>query len=220
MENFAGSEPDLDITPTEEDAVNAVPGRGGETCTTGADTATPIRLADCDMRPAMTDDVPAIIAILETGRELLAADGIDQWQDGTGPGAKDVTNDLMQGWGRVFCVRGQVAATAALIPGPEPNYDVIEEGRWDRTGNATGVYATIHRVAVSPAFRGNHIAHRFYQRLIEEARARGFAEIRVDTHEENMRMRHVIEGCGFAYAGRVFIDGDKNQPRRAYQLFL
>ena len=49
---------------------------------------------------------------------------------------------------------------------------------------------------------------------------RGFAEVRVDTHEDNARMRHVIEGCGFAYAGRVFIDGDRAQPRRAYQLFL
>lgn len=181
---------------------------------------TEVRLADCDMRPAMADDVPAIIAILETGRELLAADGIDQWQNGTGPGAQAVANDLMQGWGRVFCVRNQVVATAALIPGPDPNYDVIENGRWDRTGNPGGVYATIHRVAVDPAFRGNHIGRRFYQRLIEEARARGFAEIRVDTHEQNLRMRHVIEGCGFAYAGRVYIDGDRTQPRRAYQLFL
>ena len=179
-----------------------------------------VKLADCDMRPAMVEDVPQIIAILETGRKLLADDDIDQWQNGTGPNAADVSRDLMQGWGRVFCVRGQVAATAALIPGPDPNYDVIEDGVWDRTGNAGGAYATIHRVAVSPAFRGNHIGRRFYQRLIEEARARGFAEIRVDTHEDNVRMRHVIEGCGFAYAGRIFIDGDRTQPRRAYQLFL
>ena len=181
---------------------------------------TEIKLADCDMRPAMVDDVPQIIAILETGRKLLAADGIDQWQNGTGPNAADVANDLMQGWGRVFCVRNQVAATAALIPGPDPNYDVIEDGRWDRTGNTSNAYATIHRVAVSPAYRGNHIAKRFYQRLIEEARVRGFSEIRVDTHEENVRMRHVIEGCGFAYAGRIYIGGDRTQPRRAYQLFL
>lgn len=109
-----------------------------------------VKLADCDMRPAMVDDVPAMIAMLETGRELLAADGIDQWQNGTGPDVQSVTKDLMQGWGRVFCVRGQVAATAALIPGPDPNYDAIEDGSWDRTGNPGGAYATIHRVAVSP----------------------------------------------------------------------
>ncbi|WP_321970825.1 GNAT family N-acetyltransferase [Paratractidigestivibacter sp.] len=179
-----------------------------------------VKSADCDMRPATVDDVPAIIATLETGRALLAADGIDQWQHGTGPSVADVTNDLMQGWGRVFCVKNQVAATAALIPGPDANYDVIEDGRWDKTGNPSGVYATIHRVAVSPAYRGNHIARRFYLRLIEEARVRGFAEVRVDTHEDNVRMRHVIEGCGFAYAGRIYIDGDRTQPRRAYQLFL
>ena len=56
-----------------------------------------VRLADCDMRPAMVDDVPAIVAILETGRELLAADGIPQWQNGTGPGAEPVAADILQG---------------------------------------------------------------------------------------------------------------------------
>ncbi len=176
---------------------------------------TQVKLADCDMRPASADDIPAIVAILETGRELLAADGIDQWQNGTGPGADAVARDVLQGWGRVFCVRDQVAATAALIPGPDPNYDLIEDGEW---GEPAGEYATIHRVAVSPAFRGNHIAQRFYARLIEEARARGFAELRVDTHEDNARMRHVIENCGFAHVGTVFIDGDRAQPRRAYRL--
>lgn len=177
-----------------------------------------VRLANCDMRPAMVDDVPAIVAILETGRELLAADGIPQWQNGTGPGAETVAADILQGWGRVFVVGDQVAATAALIPGPDSNYAIVEDGGWKVAGD--GSYAAIHRVAVSPAFRGNHIAHRFYQRLIEEARARGFSEIRVDTHERNARMRHVIEGCGFKRAGMIFIDGDRDAPRFAYQLFL
>lgn len=108
-----------------------------------------------------------------------------------------------------------MAGTAALIPGPDPTYDSVEGGDW---GASCGEYATIHRVAVSPAFRGNHIAQRFYRRLIEEARARGFAEVRVDTHEENLRMRRVIENSGFDYVGTVFIDGDRAQPRRAYRL--
>ena len=188
-----------------------------------------LKLADCDMRPATAEDVPAIVAILESGRQLLAKDGIDQWQNGSGPSANAVAEDVLRGWGRVFIVGGKVAATAALMGEHEPNYDVIEDGAWavPPTGRPTlsGIaggprYATIHRVAVSPAFRGHHVAQRFYARLIEEARARGFAEIRVDTHEENSRMRRVIESQGFSYAGRIFIDGDRNQPRRAYQLFL
>lgn len=177
-----------------------------------------MKLAQCDMRPATEDDIPAIVAILETGRKLLAEDGIDQWQNGTGPDAAAVESDVASGLGRVFVVDGQVAATAALICEAEPNYDVIEDGAWEARGD--GSYATIHRVAVAPSFRGQHVAHNFYLRLIEEARARGFSEIRVDTHEENLRMRRVIEGCGFAYAGRIFIGGDRKQPRRAYQLFL
>lgn len=186
------------------------------------------RLVDCDMRPATVDDVPAIVATLEAGRALLAADGIDQWQDGAGPDVNLVTSDVTRGWGRVFLIGGQVAATAALIDEPEPAYDQVVEGAWQTSGDAatpagaTCPYATIHRVAVAvaPAFRGMHVAQRFYARLIEEARARGFAEIRVDTHADNVRMQHVIASAGFTRAGTVRISDNPKDLRWAYQLFL
>lgn len=178
------------------------------------------RLADCDMRPATVDDVPAIVATLEAGRALLAADGIDQWQDGAGPDVDLVTSDVARGWGRVFLIGGQVAATAALIDEPEPAYDQVVEGAWQVRGDAVAPYATIHRVAVAPAFRGMHVAQRFYARLIEEARARGFAEIRVDTHADNVRMQHVIASAGFTRACTVLIGNNPKDLRWAYQLFL
>ena len=178
------------------------------------------RLADCDMRPATVDDVPAIVATLEAGRALLTADGIDQWQDGAGPDVDLVTSDVARGWGRVFLIGGQVAATAALIDEPEPAYDQVVEGAWQVRGDAAAPYATIHRVAVAPAFRGMHVAQRFYARLIEEARARGFAEIRVDTHADNVRMQHVIASAGFTRACTVLIGNNPKDLRWAYQLFL
>lgn len=187
---------------------------------TGQESVREFRLADCDMRPATVDDIPAIVATLEAGRSLLAADGIDQWQNGTGPDVDLVTEDVERGWGRVFLVDGQVAATAALIDEPEPNYAHMLEGAWQVRGDAAAPYATIHRVAVAPAFRGMHVAQRFYARLIEEARARGFAEIRVDTHADNVRMQHVIASAGFTRAGTVCISDDPKDLRWAYQLFL
>lgn len=192
----------------------------------GKKDAHELRLADCDMRPATVDDVPAIVATLEAGRALLAADGIDQWQNGTGPDVDLVTSDVARGWGRVFLIGGQVAATAALIDEPEPSYAQMVDGAWQvRDGekgpaNGSSPYATIHRVAVAPAFRGMHVAQRFYARLIEEARARGFAEIRVDTHADNVRMQHVISNAGFTRAGTVCISDDPKDLRWAYQLFL
>ena len=187
---------------------------------TGQESVREFRLADCDMRPATVDDVPAIVATLEAGRALLAADGIDQWQDGTGPDVDLVTSDVARGWGRVFLIGGQVAATAALIDEPEPAYDQVVEGAWQVRGDAAAPYATIHRVAVAPAFRGMHVAQRFYARLIEEARARGFAEIRVDTHADNVRMQHVIASAGFTRACTVLIGNNPKDLRWAYQLFL
>lgn len=187
---------------------------------TGQESVREFKLADCDMRPATVDDVPAIVATLEAGRALLAADGIDQWQDGAGPDVDLVTSDVARGWGRVFLIGGQVAATAALIDEPEPAYDQVVEGAWQVRGDAAAPYATIHRVAVAPAFRGMHVAQRFYARLIEEARARGFAEIRVDTHADNVRMQHVIASAGFTRACTVLIGNNPKDLRWAYQLFL
>lgn len=192
----------------------------------GQESVREFRLADCDMRPATVDDVPAIVATLEAGRSLLAADGIDQWQNGAGPDVDLVTSDVARGWGRVFLIGGQVAATAALIDEPETAYDRVVEGAWQTRGDAatpagvTSPYATIHRVAVAPAFRGMHVAQRFYARLIEEARARGFAEIRVDTHADNVRMQHVIASAGFTRACTVLIGNNPKDLRWAYQLFL
>ena len=192
----------------------------GESQGAGQESVREFRLADCDMRPATVDDIPAIVATLEAGRSLLAADGIDQWQNGTGPDVDLVTEDVERGWGRVFLVDGQVAATAALIDEPEPNYAHMLEGAWQVRGDAAAPYATIHRVAVAPAFRGMHVAQRFYARLIEEARARGFAEIRVDTHADNVRMQHVIASAGFTRACTVLIGNNPKDLRWAYQLFL
>lgn len=198
----------------------------GESQGTGQESVREFRLADCDMRPATVDDVPAIVATLEAGRALLAADGIDQWQDGAGPDVDLVTSDVARGWGRVFLIGGQVAATAALIDEPEPAYDQVVEGAWQVRGDAAAPagaaspYATIHRVAVAPAFRDMHVAQRFYARLIEEVRARGFAEIRVDTHADNVRMQHVIASAGFTRACTVLIGNNPKDLRWAYQLFL
>ena len=89
--------------------------------------------ADCDMRPALVDDIPAIVAIIETGRELLAAEGVDQWQNGAGPCPNAVASDILQGWGRVFTVCDEVAATAAIMPAPDPAYACID-GAWEARG--------------------------------------------------------------------------------------
>lgn len=173
------------------------------------------------LRIATPEDLPQMIDIIEAGRALLAADGINQWQHGEGPSAEVLAADVAAGYGRVFAAEGgTVAATAALIGGRDASYDVVEGGAWEEREGAGSGYATIHRVAVSPAFRGRHVARRFYAALIDEARERGFSEIRVDTHEQNARMRHVIEGAGFTYVGTIYVDGDRDQPRRAYQQFL
>ena len=52
----------------------------------------------------------------------------------------------------------------------------------------------------------------------ERAAATDVANVRVDTHEDNKPMQHLIAKAGFAYCGVIHLaDGD---PRLAYQLVL
>ena len=107
------------------------------------------------LRKATLADGPAVVALYREAQAFLAAQGIDQWQDGTGPDVDLVTSDVARGWGRVFLIGGQVAATAALIDEPEPAYDQVVEGAWQvRSGavapaGVTSSYATIHRVSAA-----------------------------------------------------------------------
>lgn len=118
-----------------------------------------------------------------------------------------------------LCLRGQIVAYEAVIDGQEDAYDKIYDGRWQHNHHR---YVTFHRVAVLSDRTGQGIAQTFLQRLIEGQHGPDF---RIDTHEHNQVMRHIIEKLGFVYCGKVPIDGErlayqkikKSHERAAYQ---
>ena len=88
--------------------------------------------------------------------------------------------------------------------GADPTYQVIEDGAWidDRP------YGVIHRIASREGVRG---AGSFCMQW-------GFAEcgnLRMDTHEDNKVMQHVLEKNGFRRCGRIYVED--GSPRIAYQ---
>lgn len=194
------------------------------------DAATGLRL-----RVATEADLPAILGIVTAARALMAADGTPQWQNGK-PDDATFAEDVRRGWSRVLVDEaGAVLATAALTDEPDPNYATLLAGAWLpapgaspralRHGPATpdgpaAPYLTVHRLAVAPAARGRGASRALWAALLDEARARGAREVRVDTHRANRRMRRLVEGLGFACAGVVCIDGDRSDQRLVYQLFL
>lgn len=172
------------------------------------------------LRPAAINDIDEIMDIIMQSREILRRDNIPQWQDEAGAPTRDeflATIDKQQTYVLVSRENGAIAALANLVPGPDPSYAEITKGAWHYPDVP---YIAIHRVAASPAFAGRHIGVRLISALLGRISHLGYRQARIDTHEKNGRMRHIISGAGFRFAGRIYVKGRKNDPRRAYDILL
>lgn len=157
-------------------------------------------------RLASKDDVPVIMRLIEEARGIMRSCGnMNQWIDGY-PSEETILNDIDNSHCYV-CVEqgGEVTASFAFIPGPEPTYKEIYEGAWldDKP------YYVVHRLASTAA------SHGIFNDVMDYCM--GVAgNLRIDTHRDNVIMRHVIERFGFTYCGIIYLmNGDE---RLAYQL--
>lgn len=169
------------------------------------------------LRRATADDLDAVMEIIEQARAVLARDGIPQWQAGR-PNRDEIAASIAKKVTYVYMSPdGRVAGTASLVPGPDPNYNKLYAGKWIEPDEE---YVVIHRVAANADFKGMHMGSRLLDALIEKARKLGYPQVRIDTHDLNGRMRHLIDKAGFTYVGKILIHGDSYNSRRAYQLLL
>ena len=164
---------------------------------------------------ATGQDLPKIMTIIGEAKALLAADHSPQWQDGH-PKRSQFIADIQAGTCWVLMNGNEVAGTATLMTQPDPNYAHISGGHWVHNGP----YATIHRIAISSQFRGQHLSRFFFSNLITVAKLAGFDALRIDTHAKNERMQHLASDFGFQKRGIIEVV-DKNDPKRlAYELSL
>lgn len=168
------------------------------------------------IRQAKKEDLNTIYSLIQRGKKVLAQEKIPQWQ-GIYPQKEDILQDIKQGYGYLLIKNGQIVGTATLFQREDSNYQQIYAGAWQK---GLGKYATIHRIAIEPNFKGQHLGDYFFSNLISEAYRLGFREVRIDTHEKNKRMQHLILKAGFEYAGIVYMHQDPNDQRKAFQLFL
>ena len=156
------------------------------------------------IRPATYDDVPVLLAIFYYARQQMIWEGNpDQWDDNY-PSIEQITEDIRRGVSYVIEHDGGVRATFVFIEGDDPTYDVIESGEWLNTLP----YGTIHRIASSGKIKG------VFDAVLDWCTA-SCCNIRIDTHQDNTRMLHLIEKHGFTRCGIIYTRD--NSPRIAYQ---
>ena len=157
------------------------------------------------VRTAILEDLPAIMQVLEAGREIMLASGnLHQWAKGY-PTEEMVRNDIGPGYGKVMVEDGCIVAYFACIPSPDPTYAVIEGGSWleDETP-----YYVIHRIASYPNVHGVFKTMMAYMGGVTD-------NIRIDTHKDNHIMQHNLARFGFQYCGIIHIAS--GAERLAYQ---
>lgn len=156
------------------------------------------------IRRATYDDVPVLMDVFRKARGIMRSSGnMNQWNDGY-PSEAVVRKDIDNGHCVVLCEEGEVVATMAFIPGPDPTYAEIYDGGW----LSDAPYHVIHRIAVAEP------GHNAAKALLDW----GFGQtgsIRIDTHKDNVIMHHVLSKYGFTHCGMILLaNGD---PREAYQ---
>ena len=158
------------------------------------------------IRQAEEADLPVILEIYAYARDFMEKNGNPhQWAGGFPP-ASLLQDDIAKH--NLYVVTeeetGRVCGVFFFAIGPDETYGVIEQGEWF----SDSAYGTIHRIA------GDGSVHGLLRKVVSYCEKKT-PHLRIDTHEDNHIMQHVIAQCGFRRCGIIHV-GD-GTPRIAYE---
>ena len=156
-----------------------------------------------DIRLARREDLERIQQIYRRAKAYMVETGNpNQWLDGY-PQREMLEADIERQHLFVMEEDGHIYGGFAFIVGDDATYRIIEDGAW----RTDATYGTIHRIASSGECKGlMHICMEYCLQQIDY--------IRIDTHQDNKVMQHLILKEGFEPCGVIYaIDGN---PRIAY----
>lgn len=157
------------------------------------------------IRKATPCDLDEILRVYATAREYMRQSGNPtQW--GTNKPQRSLLEDDIRK-GELFVgenVDGHICFVFAFILGEDPTYSYIEDGSW----LSDKPYGTIHRIASDGTASG-------VVKAATEFCTKTTSNLRIDTHENNKTMQHVLDKLGFKRCGIIYIDD--GTPRIAYQ---
>lgn len=155
------------------------------------------------VRPTKPDELGRILEIYAAARRYMAENGNPAQWGSSYPRRELLEEDLRRGQLYVVTEGDKIHGAFVLALGEEPTYAEMENGAWEHDGptaRSTGSPATARKGRLRPV-RGV---------------LPGQMEcLRIDTHERNGTMRHLIEKHGFARRGVIHVED--GSPRIAYE---
>lgn len=165
---------------------------------------------ELDIRLAKTEDIPAMMQCIRDAQARLAAAGIDQWQDGY-PNDEQLSNDISLGDSYIILDNESIIGTVCVSFAGDTNYLEID-GAWHHEEP----YVVLHRIAIRDSHLRQRLAERIFKFAIQLAMEKGVRLFRVDTHQDNMAMQHLLKKLNFEYCGIIRVRG--GALRNAYDL--
>lgn len=166
------------------------------------------------VRPAVEEDLPAILSIAADASKVLAKHRVDQWQGGY-PCEEDFRADIARKECFVILYEDELAAFFILSLAQQENYAAITDGKW----SGTAPYAALHRCAVALPWRGSGLADKMIELAESKTLEAGLSWLRVDTHKKNKPMQTLLLRHHYQYRGNVLVPvTEGHDPRRlAYE---
>lgn len=146
------------------------------------------------IRLAEKSDQEAILALYESARQFMAANGNpNQWINGY-PGLPQLEADMALG-GSYVCQEGdRIVCTFFFWEGEEPTYQKIFDGAWLHSQP----YGVVHRITTAPGTKG------VASFCLDWCFAR-CGNIRIDTHQDNLPMQKLLTKNGYQRCGTVYM---------------
>lgn len=152
------------------------------------------------IRLAKEADLSVILEIYETARKFMVENGNPtQWINGY-PRPEMLLNDMALN--RLYVVEEAetIKGVFVFFVGNDPTYAYIE-GSW----RSDAPYGVIHRIA--------GVGGGIFTTALEYCLGQ-IDHMRIDTHEDNKPMQHVVEKAGFCRRGIIYVED--GTPRIAY----
>jgi protein-tyrosine phosphatase len=154
------------------------------------------------VRLATEDDIEPLLELLAAGARYALSHGVDMWPERFDTAL--LLGDIARGELYVAHDGDRLVATLTHTFADPPVW-----------GEDDGRASYVHRLAVGPDRRGSGLGHRLLAWAGETGRRRGRELLRLDTLQENARLRAWYEASGFTHVADRAIDVPPGAASRA-----
>lgn len=157
-------------------------------------------MAQKNIRLAKEADLNRILEIYEIARQFMRSNGNPtQWNNGY-PQPDLLEEDIQLNRLYVVEAEDEIKGVFVFFIGADPTYAYIE-GSW----RSDTPYGVIHRIA--------GVGGGIFPVALDFCLSQ-ISQMRIDTHENNKPMQHVVEKAGFSRRGIIYVED--GTPRIAY----